>query len=326
MLNISFDKRLELIFGLQYCVFKDNNIEYDMLLENNENYCKDFYKLYKDNASEELINYIKNGGFDTYNRTAEIANSLDENYNIKEDENIKKIIKNNKNFDKNKLELLLKDFVINSNYKKFYDEHSKYYNEVIELFKQKLNKFVKFDEKIIIDFYGFKLGDFQVKLFNFTLGSFGAKFDNKITYIANTYPSNSKKEPVRIPDSIIATLFHEYSHPYCNPLGYKYFNNIDISDIVNESKKNGLESSYDGIAAINEYMVRAVQVYLTNKYLPKEYYKPLNDINRHKNRGFVHIYELIRLLNLKDNYDNFEDFYKEQVVPFFCELRNNKIL
>lgn len=326
MININFDKRLELIFGLQYCVFKDNNIEYDIFSENNKNYCEEFYRMYKYNASRELIDYIKNGGFDTYNRTVEIVNSLDENYSINEDENIKNIIKNNRNFDKNKLELLLKDFVTESNYEKFYEEHKEYYNEVIDLFKEKLNKFVEFNEKIITDFYGFKLCDFQIKLFNFTLCSFGTKFGDKITYIANTYPSSNEKEPVRIPDTIIATLFHEYSHPYCNPLGYKYFNNIDISNIVNESKENGLENSYDGITVINEYVVRAVQVYLTTKYLPKEYYNPLNDINRHKKRGFVHIEELVKLLDLKDHYDNFEDFYKNQIVPFFCELTNIKLL
>ena len=325
-MDISFDKRLELLFGLQYCVFKDNNIKQDIFQENNKQYCEEFYNLYKNNASEELIEYIKNGGLDTYNRTVDISDSLDENYKIIENEKIKKISSNNKNFNKDKLDMLLNEFIVKSNYEKFYENHKCYYNQVVEIFKKSLNYLTQYDDKMITDFYGYKINDFQIKVFNFTRGSFGMEFDNKITYIANTYPSDNEEEPVRIPNRIITTLFHEFSHPYCNPLGYKYFDENNIKKIEEESIQNGLEDCYHGITIINEYMVRVVQMYLSKKYIPNEYYNIENDIKRHKSKGFVHINELVELLNYKDDYDNFEDFYKDQIVSFFNELNNNKKL
>lgn len=326
MINISFDKRLELLFGIQYCVFKDNNIKQDMFQENNKQYCEEFYNLYKDNISEELIEYVRNGGLDTYNRTADISDSLDENYKIRENVKIKKISLRNKNFNKDILEHLLKEFVVKSNYEKFFEDHKNYYEKIVNIFEKSLNYIIKYDDKMITDFYGYKLNDFQIKVFNFTRGSFGMDFDNKITYIANTYPSDNENEPVRVPNGIITTLFHEFSHPYCNPLGYKYFNNDSIRNIEEESIQNGLEDCYRGITVINEYMVRAVQMYLSKKYIPTEYYNIENDIKRHQNKGFIHINELVELLDLKNNHDNFEDFYKEQVVPYFNNLNNNKKL
>ena len=326
MINISFDKRLELLFGLQYCTFKDNNIKQDIFQENNKQYCEDFYNLYKENASEELIEYIKNGGLDLYNRTVDISDSLDKNYNIIENEKIKKISSNNKNFDKDKLNRLLNEFIIKSNYEKFYEDHKSYYDEVVNVFKKSLNYLVDYDDKMLTDFYGYKLNDFQIIVFNFTRGSFGMDFDNKITYIANTYPLENENELVRVPNRIIATLFHEFSHPYCNPLGYKYFNDDSIKNIEEESIQNGLEDCYRGITVINEYMVRAVQMYLSKKYIPNEYYNIENDIKRHQSKGFVHIDELLELLSKKEEYDNFEDFYKEQIVSFFSELNNSKKL
>ena len=44
----------------------------------------------------------------------------------------------------------------------------------------------------------------------------------------------------------------------------------------------------------------------------------------HKSRGYVYIEEVINLLNNKDSYSNFEEFYKNEIVPYFIEL-NDKI-
>lgn len=315
MVEIGFDKRLELLFGLQYCVFKDKNIQYDLLDITNSKYYNDFYKVYKKNADSELIEYIENGGFDTYNRTAEIALSLDENYNIVENDYVKTIMKNNTSFHKVQMEQLLKIFVQKSNYEEFYLSHKSYYNQIIHLFREKINKFVEFDEKLIIDFYGYKIADFDIKIFSFSKGSFGINVNNKITYIANV--NLSENDIVQVSDTIIKTLFHEFSHPYCNPLGYKYFDNDTIKNIEYESRLHGLESWYSGVTIINEYVVRAVQLYLTNKYLPKEIYKFEKDIEKNQSKGYVHIDELVKLLDVKKNYDSFEEFYKEEIVEFF---------
>ena len=321
MIDIGFDKRLELLFGLRYCIFNNeiNNYEFQTT---NKDYCNEFYELFKKYSSKELVEFIKNGGFDTFNRTAEIAFSLDDSYNIISNDFIRKIKEKNNVFDINKITILLNDFVQKSGYEEFYLNHKSYYDEIVKIFNEKLNKYVTFDETLITDFYGYKVGNFQIKLFNFTRGSFGMNFDDNIMYIANLHAPKNGDELVHISDYVIANLFHEFSHPYCNPLGYKYFNENDITSIEEESKLNGLENYYHGITVINEYMVRAVQTYLTNKYIPN--FKIENEIKRHESRGYIHIEKLIKLLNLKDQYDNFEDFYKNQIVTFFDNLEKSK--
>ncbi len=316
-MNIDFDKRLELIFGLQYCVFKDNKEGYNIFFETNKEYCNDFLALFNKYASKELIDYIKLGGFDTFDRTASIALLLDENYNL--DNKINNICVN-KNFNKEKLEVLIKEFVKNSNYEEFYNDHKNYYEEVKKIFNSKLNKYINFNEKLLTDFYGYKLTDFEIKLYDFTIGSFGLNIDNKIIYVANLFPKENEYEIVGVPEFIIRTLLHEFSHPYCNPLGNKYFKNIDITNIINESKENGLENSYNGISVINEYVVRAAELYLLNKYLPKGVYNIENAITKQKKLGYIHINELIKLFDKKNNYKNFEEFYKNEIVNFFKRL------
>lgn len=52
--------------------------------------------------------------------------------------------------------------------------------------------------------------------------------------------------------------------------------------------------------------------------MEEEYVK--RQIYYHKQRGYTYIEEIIILLNDKDNYSTFEEFYKNEIVPFFKEL------
>ena len=323
-MKINFDKRIELIFGLQYSVFTEYNIEYMLLSTNNKKYCNDFYELYKMFCSDKLKEYIKNGGLDTYNRTLEIALSLDENYNLSNNEYIELIEEKNKNFDSKRLSDLLKEFVSVSNYEQFYSNKREYYDYAIDEFKKSINKYSSFDEKIITDFFGYKIGEFEVKIFNFSMGSFGCQFNDKIVYVANMKQTNEENK-IAFYDMQISSLFHEFSHPYCNPLGYKYFKNKDMSNFYKESVQNGLESCYnDFIIVINEYMVRAIQTYLCSKFISPE--KTIGSIKNHKKLGYIHIEELINLFDKKNEYESFEEFYKMLIVPFFEKLNVKKTL
>lgn len=325
MVNISTDKRLELLFGLQYCLWRDGLLQDDYLQETNKQYCDDFYNLYKKYARPELIEYIKNGGFDTFGRVCKLAYSLDENYNIKDNEASKEVEQRNPNYNRELMSKYLQVFVKESNYDGFIEDHKEYFDAIQNLFEEKLNYMVKYDERMITDFYGYKM-DMSVKVFNFAKGSFGVSFEDKSIYTASVRPPRNDKEVVLIGNGVIGTLFHEFSHPYCNPLGYKYFSDKDFTNLFNESKQNGLESCYNnGVTIINEYMVRAVQVFLSNKYLPKEKYSIDYDIERHKGKGFIHIKEVVDKLSLNENYNSFDEFYEAEMVPFFTNLINKRV-
>lgn len=65
-MEIGFDKRIELLYGLQYCVEKDYPQtlypEGGFFNDTLPSYMDAFYQKYKRHASEELINYIRMGG------------------------------------------------------------------------------------------------------------------------------------------------------------------------------------------------------------------------------------------------------------------------
>ncbi len=324
MLNISFNKNIELIFGLMYSVNKDYGLEPKSLFGDTiPSYCKEFYDLYKENIDLELIEYIRNGGLDTYNRSAEIALSLDSNYTIIEDEYIKRIKRSNPNFNKEKLERLLKSFVKRSNYNNFYLQHIDFYNNLINKYRNALNKFVNFDESLLVNFYGYKKGKMSIVLYNFTQGSFGYHNSTDIINIRCVQNISKDENNIEFSSNSIINCFHEFSHPYINPLGYKYFKDIDLSNLFKEAKISGLQSCYNNnLTLINEYVVRAIQIYLGNKYMDKDYMK--KHIEGNKSIGYKYIEDVVKLFDKKEKYSNFEEFYKNEIVVFFIKL-NEKI-
>ena len=322
MIEIKFNKNIELLFGLQYCVNKSENAIYglnnDYFRDSIPKYCQEFYELYQNNISKDFILYIKNGGLDTFNKTLDIALSINNNYEIEYNEKIKKIEENNPNFNFLKLNSFLKSFTTNARYDQFYDNHKKIYNFVIEKFRESLNKYTVFDEKILSDFYGYSIGKLGIVLTNFINGSFG--YDNlAICQIRNI---SDNENDIKFSSRVINICFHEFSHLYINKLGQKYFQNIDLGNVFNESKNSGLQNCYENyITLINEYMVRAIQIFLDLKIMEKDFVK--FQILNHQKLGYVHIEELINLLKNKDNYNNFEEFYKEEIVNYFINLNND---
>ena len=41
------------------------------------------------------------------------------------------------------------------------------------------------------------------------------------------------------------------------------------------------------------------------------------------NNGFVHIEEISKLFNRKNNYNTFDEFFKNEIVKYMIELNNN---
>ncbi len=75
------------------------------------------------------------------------------------------------------------------------------------------------------------------------------------------------------------------------------------------------------ITLINENMVRSIDIYLGKKYFEEDFIN--NCIKRHKKLGYTYIEEIIELLDKKDNYSSFEEFYKNEIGPFFIKLNNS---
>ena len=220
--------------------------------------------------------------------------------------------------NKEKLQNLLKEFVIKSNYEEFYNSNKEYYKFLIEKFSKSLNYYKEYDSKILSDFYGYSMGKNEIKLFNFVNGSFGY---NKKDLVISLNSVNDEKE---ISNKVINTCIHEFSHSYVNPLGYKYFKDVNIDNLFNEAKSNGLQNSYyDKYSFINEYVVRAVQVYFSEKIMEPDYV--LRNIKNHQSIGYIYIEQIKNLFYKKDEYENFELFYKNEIVKYFTNLNDNNI-
>lgn len=88
-----------------------------------------------------------------------------------------------------------------------------------------------------------------------------------------------------------------------------------------ECKNNGLESCYNNIVTvINEYCVRAISIILIKDLVDNGYI--IRYLNKMKKIGYPRLNELIEIFNKKNMYNNFEDFYKNEIVNYFKNLNN----
>ena len=332
-MRIEFDKRLELIYGLLYCVNRDmnNNLHKGLFIEEMPNYNNEFYKIYKENASDELIDYIKNYGINgNWNQPCFIALSMDDNYNIIENESlIKEVINKNDIFDKNKVERLIKEFVDKSKYEVFYNNHKDFYEKIIKSYKESMSKFNIDIDTYIEDFYGYKVGNMCIKLYNFSSGSMGVVINNDQYYIQRVHNiGNSENDFVFKPK--LSNMIHEFSHPYINPLVEKYFYDIDCNDIYQEILKNDLTKDFSNVykvikpcnayTILMEYNVRAVTVSMLKNLLSDADIK--KEILKQEECGLIHISDLVGLYDIKNNYDNFDDFFKNEIVNYFLKVKD----
>lgn len=269
----------------------------------------DFIYCIKKCITKEFENYIINGGLDSYDRTVRIAFSLNDDYEVVMNDEIKKIARDNKSFDCFKLSLFLKEFVEKMNYEDFYNSFKSTHIMLIEKFKEVLNIYGKTNFKLIEDFFGYSIGYMEIVLCHFSNGSYGMTFCDHITYVSCIMNKGEFDKHV------LSTLFHEFSHPYVNSLGKKYFSSKDLKYLLINSKENGLAEWYtNSIILINEHIVRAVQIILGKKIFEKEYI--LNQVNHFKKIGYLYIEELIKIIKLKENYISFEEFYNKEIVSF----------
>lgn len=317
-MNISFNKNIDLLLGLQYYVKQKLGISFDWVKSNYPKYDIKFIELCDNYLSEKFIDYIKNYGLDSYSGTVRIALALNDNYEVVENENIINIKETNSVFNSALLANYLNEFISKSNYNDFYNSTLEDRNYIINELHKAINYYGIFSPNIIESFYGYSKGKMNIIIANFSQGSYGENDENGSTYVCGMSAYlNDHFDPY-----ILSNLFHEFSHPYINPLGEKYFGDVKLSNLFNNAKENGLESCYNlSLTMLNEYVVRAVQIYLGSKYFDEEVNRKI--IEKQKKRGYVFIEDVIALFDKKNNYSNFEKFYKNEIVTFFMNLNNN---
>jgi len=311
-ITFSIDPRIELLYGLQYAYsFNEGNIKPWLINFQNE-YITNLVKTFNIKKFKELYIWLEKDYLGFYDSTSSLALLLDDAYQIKNqkfDHNIKTRTGISSENDVIKFNKLIKEFINEINYDQFLKSNNKMYKKIL---KDVVKLPDNFNMSDIEEFYGYKKGSYNIILSPLIQGAFGVSDNDDLYCIKGIYLNANEYHDDR---TFLFNLFHEFSHPYVNPLYDKYKSKFKVTtEFLKEAKENGLELSYNNIATlINEYVVRTNEYLFLIKYINLDNY-----IKRNQKRGFVYLDELITLTqNKKTSYSSYEEFYLKEIIPFF---------
>ena len=311
-MNVSFDKRLELIFGLNYCVFRKHNIESNWVGQNDKVYNDKFYEMFEKGITPLLETFVLRGGFSERNICADIALHLDDDYNFINTDEL------NRKYNYQMLSELIKDFVAKSNYEDFYEKNKDYYESLSLKYKVALNIVYIFKPEMIEQFFGYSLGKPSIKLLNFTKKSYNIKRNEQITFV-NGFEKKMQSKNLRFDDMLIMDFIHQYIHAYIDEYGRKFLKGLDLSNIVKEARKNNMKDEFStDISFINESIAKAIKIMIVEKYFSQGY--ALKEIEKANNSGYIYTEELIKMLTTKNSYPSFDIFYLNVISTYFKDL------
>lgn len=315
-MNVDFDKRLELIFGLHYSIEKKYNINSGWIKENNQEYNKEFYELYRKSITPEFEKYIIKGGLGRAEESVNIALHLNQNYGFNDYNFI-----NDPNVNLHELATHLKVFVNKSKFEEFFENHKSYYRDINAKYKAALILNGTPDQSLLKKQFGYYFGNITVKLFNFSTNSYALKIGNDVIY-ANSFQnnikaSNIKNENVRFSNDVVLHMYQKVIDLYVRELTSKYFNKIELNNLIEEANNNGLKIN-DTNTLVNNYVSKALSTIVLDTYYSPNQIN--NFINGFKSIGYNHISELIDILKENDGKLTFDIYYLNEIVPFFDDL------
>lgn len=316
MFKVSMDKRIDLILGLIYCTAKRHSKELLWASNNNKEYVNEFYKLYEDNRTLDFDKYILSGGLGSGISSVSLALNLDDNYNIS---NASKLSLEDKNINVELAQRYIKDFVTKSDYESFVLKNKELLDNTCLKYKASINKYVEFSPEMLENFFGYKIGQTNVILINFSNENYYYSPDKKESIVINSYIIDDNTKKIISDDLLISKMFYSFAHFYVNGLGNKFFANLNMNNLYKYSVEHGVNVA-NSVTLINEYVCKAIEVILLNKYVSEK--ASSQKIQQIYNEGYTFIYELVNCFGSRR--DPFEIFYLNNIVTFFDEL-NKKI-
>lgn len=323
-MNVCFDRRTELIFGIQYCFNRDYpEIIYPgtcFFFDSMPSYCDRFYQMYGKGITPEFEEYIRSGGLDSYGRTVDIVLSMNSDYQVSDTPEVRAIAKANPLFNLEKLNAFLKEFTDKAEYEGFCDLNQQVYDIAASAYMEVLNANETSIDRVLEDFYGYSLGEMKVILCSFISGCFGMQREGELINVSKYKNIGDENSPQTDPRFIIISCLHEFSHPYVNPMTEKYLSNTELTNFFEDSQTKGLDGCYNNqFCLVNEYLIRAIQFYFAKSFIPEESLSPL--IEWHiSGMGYTHLENLMLLLNKRSEYSSFEEFYAAEIVEFFASV------
>lgn len=213
-----------------------------------------------------------------------------------------------------------------SNFMDFYQSQSALYEAIVSETTAQL--YGKNDLVAVLEAY------FGMKQYSYHLilsplyhdGGFGPRVDREnglaeIYSIIGPSGMNAQKQPTfGEPRDLRYLTWHEFSHPFVNPLTEQYLREVNQYQSLYQSLDKGtIKFSYGNWAgAVSEHIVRAVTVRLAARELGDA--KGQACLDAECEHGFVYIDLLVERLKhyeeQRDRYPTFRDFYLELIKGF----------
>lgn len=258
--TISIDYKVELI-GL-LITLSDENKKYSSLFyfnRNNDYYINELKRKFGylvDNATVKKFFYLKDKYGMHYEKTIELALSLDDNFEFKEESNYK--FKDNVEIIEFCRELKILNEQIN--FKEFYNNHrNKYLDWIKEISPTYENHNIK---ELIVNYCGTQYDSykFYTNLIPFeTSGGYGVLLRGEAHNCLRARKSTSDNKLFYIESDLIylPISIHEYLHSIINPLTSKY-NIFNYETEYLYDKNNPLLGYENDYCMINETIIRAM--------------------------------------------------------------------
>jgi len=211
----------------------------------------------------------------------------------------------------------------------FLESMKSYYDSYLVKIYDHIQTFPFID--LLEEMYGQEQNSYNYIPSNLMVGNFGINFSNDINKkldlfsVFNLYDTGDDEEANEFSNGALSVnvLFHEYSHPFINPLTDKYRNIVDeyaeAYERLKEYKLPEYKSGYgDWVECVNEHFVRAMAIYLMLKCGLNEWAD--KHLNNDLYRGYKYIPAILELYKYYDKnrnkYETLEDFYPTLLSAF----------
>jgi len=202
-----FNKQIELLYGLDYCLNRENN-ELKQYNTKEENiYLDEFYKVYKENITDDIKAKIKELG--EYHQKAEYI------------------------FTNNDLSFF-DTSIFNDWFENIKELQLKILSDI-----QKDEYLKNIDLNSLKKFYTMDLGEVTIILSMFISGGFGLHINN--TYCILGVKFSNKLNRYKITGNLISKIYHEVSHPYLKKRLLNKKIKIKTPELINDCYKNNFK-------------------------------------------------------------------------------------
>ena len=321
-INFLVDSKMELLFAIHSAFHRLISSEGCIWIESpNISYVNKAIELINIENQPKLCRYITEA-WSSKDIIPRIATVFDDNFNLCEEKITERIRESFNYGDIYDFAKLIKSLANKINWNIFLETQKEFYMEL-------LNKVVQFPENLdindVVEFYGYSKSSYNYVITVLTNVAFGIEDIDENVYCIHGFDYDEETKEFHIFYRLLENLFHEYSHPYVNPLIDNFFYKFtNINSFHEEAIKHDLPKYYSNKkeTLLYEYFVRANAIVLSSKYTGVTQILP--SIQK---KGFTYLQELANYIITNKRQDTkYEDFFYNELIDYFNTLPEKNIM